>query len=194
MVILLSRWNPCVKIKRQEISFDVKEKTMSKLDIKIYPDKILTRKSDEVRSVGNEERKLASDMIETMRAVNGVGLAAPQVGISKRIIVAEDPENNRTVLVLVNPRILKKKGRSKFCEGCLSIPQITSDVVRPDWIIVEALNLDGKTLRIDTGGLLARILQHEIDHLEGVLFIDRIGFLRRKKIVKNISSNVCMEL
>lgn len=169
-------------------------KTMPKLGIKIYPDKVLMRKSNEVRFIGNEESKLASDMIETMRAVNGVGLAAPQVGISKRIIVAEDLENNRTALVLINPRILKKTGRSKFCEGCLSIPRITSDVIRPERVIVEALNLDGKVLRIDTGGLLARILQHEIDHLAGVLFIDRIGFLRRKRIVKKISSNVCMEL
>lgn len=167
---------------------------MPKLEIKIYPDKILMRKSHGVKSIGKEERRLAFDMIETMRAVNGVGLAAPQVGISKRIIVAEDPENNRAALILVNPRIVKKKGRTKFCEGCLSIPQITSDVIRPEIVVVEALNLDGKVLKIDTGGLLARILQHEIDHLDGILFIDRIGFLRRKKIMKKISSNVCMEL
>jgi peptide deformylase len=167
---------------------------MSKLEIKIYPDKILRKKASPVSEVSSVERKLAYDMIETMRSAKGVGLAAPQVGISKRIIVAEDTEgDNKLALVLVNPKITNKKGKVSFCEGCLSMPGITSDVVRPEFITVEALNLDNDKLKIHAEGLLARIIQHEIDHLDGVLFIDRIGFLKRKKIIRQLGAKVCME-
>lgn len=167
---------------------------MAKLTIKIYPADILRKKASPVKKIGKEEQRLAYDMIETMRCSQGVGLAAPQVGVSKRIIVAEDVENSRTALVLINPMIVKKKGRSRFCEGCLSVPDMTSDVVRPESISVEAINLEGKDIKIDTKGLLARIIQHEVDHLDGILFIDRIGFLKRRKIMKKISSSkVCME-
>ncbi|MFH1854027.1 MAG: peptide deformylase [Candidatus Omnitrophota bacterium] len=167
---------------------------MGILGIKIYPDKILRKKSSAVKHIGKEERKLASDMIETMHSANGIGLAAPQVGISKRIIVVNDPENSKSGIALVNPVVVKKKGRSSFCEGCLSVPNITGDIVRPDFVVVEALNLDGDNIKIDTGGLLARVIQHEIDHLDGILFIDRISFLRRRRILKKISPKVCMEL
>lgn len=167
---------------------------MAILTIKIYPDAILKRKASRVAKVGKNERRLASSMIETMRSADGVGLAAPQVGISERIIVVEDIEGHRSALVLINPRVVKKKGRSSFCEGCLSVPDVTCDIVRPESVVVEALNLDGERIKIDTGGLLARIIQHEIDHLDGILFIDRVGFLKRKKILKKISSKICMEL
>ena len=165
------------------------------LDIKIYPDKVLRKKAAVLHKITNHDRRLANDMIETMRYANGVGLAGPQVGISKRIIVVEDVENNRTPSVLINPRILKKKGRSRFCEGCLSVPGVTSDIIRPESVVVEALSLDGEMLTIDAGGLFARVIQHEIDHLDGILFIDRVGFLKRKKIAKEITSKkVCIEL
>jgi len=168
---------------------------MSKLNIKVYPDRTLKRKAKPIAKIGKAEQKLAYDMVETMRSADGVGLAGPQVGISKRIIVAEDVDNNRSALMLINPKVVKKKGRSRFCEGCLSVPGIMSDVLRPESVSVEALNLDGEVIRLDTKGLLARILQHEIDHLDGILFIDRISFLKRKKIMKKISSaKVCMEL
>ena len=167
---------------------------MSKLTIKIYPDKILRQKAGRVGKIDGPLRQLASDMIETMRHANGVGLAAPQVGETKRIIVIEAVENNPLPLVLVNPNLLKRRGRSSFCEGCLSVPEVTSEVARPEFIAVEALDLKGEVLKIETGGLLARIIQHEMDHLNGILFIDRIGFLKRKKIAKTISSKVCMEL
>lgn len=167
---------------------------MSKLNIKVYPDRILKRKAKPIVKIGKTEQKLAYNMVETMRNADGVGLAGPQVGISKRIIVVEDVDNNRSAFVLINPKVVKKKGRSHFCEGCLSVPGIMSDVLRPESVIVEALNLDGEGIRLDTKGLLARILQHEIDHLDGILFIDRISFLKRKKIMKKISSKVCMEL
>ena len=167
---------------------------MAKLEIKIYPDHNLRKKARQVAKVGESERKLAYDMIETMRFANGVGLAAPQVGVSKRIIVVEDAEDDsRIALTLINPKITRKKGKVKFCEGCLSLPGVSSDVVRPEFITVEALNLDGDTLKINADGLLARIIQHEADHLDGIMFIDKIGFLKRKKIIKQFGAKVCME-
>jgi len=167
---------------------------MAKLEIKIYPDPSLRKKARQVVKVGDTERKLAYDMIETMRFANGVGLAAPQVGISKRIIVVEDVEgNNRFALALINPKITRKKGKVKFCEGCLSLPKVSSDVVRPEFITVEALNLDGDVLKINAEGLFARIIQHETDHLDGIMFIDKIGFLKRKEIIKQFGAKVCME-
>ncbi|MFC1509289.1 peptide deformylase [Candidatus Omnitrophota bacterium] len=166
---------------------------MSKLNIKVYPDPILRRKASLIAKVGKEEQKLAYNMIETMRDSDGVGLAGPQVGIGKRIIVMEDVDN-KSALVFINPRIVKKKGRSRFCEGCLSMPGITNDVIRPSSVVVEAINLDGDAIKIDAKGLLARILQHEIDHLDGILFIDRINFLKRKQITKKIkASKTCVE-
>ena len=167
---------------------------MSKMQIKIYPDPVLRKKAVMVRAIGKEERELAKDMIDAMHASNGVGLAAPQVGISKRIIVVEDLEGTKSSLVFINPKVVKKKGRSSFCEGCLSVPDITRDVIRPEFIVLEALNLDGDKIKIETGGFLARVVQHEIDHLDGILFIDRIGILRRKKILKEIMPKVCTRL
>jgi len=168
---------------------------MAKLEIKVYPDPVLRNKARQVGKVSNDERKLAYDMIETMRSANGVGLAAPQVGVSKRIIVVEDVESgNRAALTLINPKILRKNGKVKFCEGCLSLPGVSSDVIRSESIAVEALNLDGDMLKISASGLLARIIQHEMDHLEGILFIDRIGFLKRNRIVKQLGKKVCMRL
>jgi len=167
---------------------------MSKLDIKIYPDSVLRKKAQPLKAVGEDEQRLADDMIETMRYGSGVGLAAPQVGILKRIIVIEAIEKNSSPLILINPRLLKKKGRSSFCEGCLSIPEATCDITRSSWILVEGLNIKGELLKIEALGLLARVIQHEMDHLDGILFIDRIGFFKRKKVLRHISSKVCMEL
>ncbi len=166
---------------------------MAKLDIKIYPDPVLKKKAKSVKKITEDMRKLAYDMIETMRSNNGVGLAGPQVGISKRIIVVEDSES-KSALALIDPKIVKKKGKSHFCEGCLSLPGVDSDIVRPESIVVEFLNVDGKKIKINASGLLARIVQHEIDHLDGILFIDHISFFKRKRILKEISKNVCIQL
>jgi len=174
----------------------LKYKPMGKLKIRKYPDKILSKKSAVVRNIGDKERQLASDMIEAMREFDGIGLAAPQVGILKRVIVVEDAtSNNKGVpYIFFNPRIIKQKGRCGFCEGCLSVSGVTSDVIRPESVVMEALGPDGKEIKIETGGVLARILQHEIDHLDGILFIDRVNFFKRKKILKQISTKVCIEL
>ncbi|MEE8317858.1 MAG: peptide deformylase [Candidatus Omnitrophota bacterium] len=167
---------------------------MSRLDIKIYPDKILRQKARPVGKIDKVVQGLVCDMMETMRQAEGVGLAAPQIGISKRIIVAEDAGTNRSAIALINPRILKKKGNSHFCEGCLSVPGVTSDIIRPESIIVEGLDPEGEILKIQARGFFARVIQHEIDHLDGILFIDRVSFFKRRKIIKQISSKVCMKL
>jgi len=166
------------------------------LSIRTYPDKILRKKAEPVLKVDDGVRVLACDMIETMHSAKGVGLAASQVGISKRIIAIEALEKNKEPLVLVNPKILKKKGHSSFCEGCLSVPDASSDVTRPEWVAVEALNLEGKLIKIETGGILARVIQHEVDHLDGVLFIDRISYFKRREILKHLHANkeVCVEM
>lgn len=166
---------------------------MAKLEIKIYSDPILRKKARLVGKVGDAERKLAYDMIETMRSASGVGLAAPQVGISKRIIVVEGVDDDSAALVIINPKIVWKKGSMSFCEGCLSLPGVSSDVSRPEAVTVEALNLDGAAFKINADGLLARIIQHEIDHLDGILFIDKIGFLKRRKIIKQLGAKVCVK-
>lgn len=166
---------------------------MGELAIRAYPDKVLRKKAVAVKRVGEEDRKLAANMIDTMRSANGIGLAAPQVGISRRIIVADDLENSKSAIVLVNPVIVKKKGRSNFCEGCLSVPEVTADIIRPEFIMVEAMNLDGDKIKINTGGLLARVIQHETDHLDGILFIDRVSLLKRRQVLKKLSPKVCIE-
>jgi len=171
---------------------------MEKLKLRIFPDSVLRSKCAEIRSIGEPERRIVSEMIDIMRKANGVGLAGPQVGIERQIIVIEDVERNMKgrAMAFFNPKIIKKKGRCSFCEGCLSIPGVTADVVRPEHILMEAIDIEGRPVTIDTGGILARILQHEIDHLNGILFIDRINFLKRRKVLREISSRskVCMEL
>lgn len=164
------------------------------LEIKKYPDKILRQRSSRISKITEEEIILSQYMLETMRFAKGVGLAAPQIGISKCIIVVEALEEDSKELVLINPKITQKKGRSIFCEGCLSVPEISCDIVRPERIILEALNLKGEHVKMDAAGILARVIQHEIDHLEGILFIDRMGFLKRNKLIRELDKKICMKL
>jgi len=150
---------------------------MALLEIKKYPDPILKKKSYEVEKITNEIKKLIEDMAETMKKNNGVGIAAPQVGVLKRIIVIET-ENG--IVPFINPKIIKKsKERETIEEGCLSFPGVFLKIKRPKEVEIEALNKEGK--KIKAKGLLARILQHEIDHLDGILLIDRLSFLEKIK-------------
>ncbi len=141
---------------------------------------VLRQKAKKVRRFGPELEKLAQDMIETMREAHGIGLAAPQVGLAIRMFVAElpedeeDPQSGR-VYVLVNPKIIKaSREEVEAEEGCLSIPGIYGDVWRAEEVVVRAQDTSGKEFRIRARGLLARVFQHEIDHLDGVLFPDRM--------------------
>lgn len=153
--------------------------------IRIYNDPVLREKALPVQEITDVERKLAEDMLTTMYASPiGVGLAAPQVGISKRLIVIDldrdDPEG--TPLVLFNPKIHSLEGKTIEEEGCLSFPGITADVKRAATAVVTAQDIDGEPIRIEGEDLLARALQHEIDHLDGILFIDYVRGLKRQLI------------
>ena len=134
-------------------------------------DKILRKKSKEVEKVDEKIVELLNDMLETMHKYNGVGLAAPQVGILKRVIVIDLYDGNEP-LKLVNPVILKTKGKQEVEEGCLSFPNQYAKVVRPEEIVAEALNEKGEKIKIKAKGLLAQAICHEIDHLNGILFVD----------------------
>lgn len=151
---------------------------MALLEIKLYPDPILRREARAVSKITAAIRKLLDDMAETMRGAEGVGLAAPQVGVSKRIIIVDVGEG---LIELINPRLEKREGLETAMEGCLSIPQYVGEVERAATVTVVGLNREGEEIRITGSGLLARALQHEIDHLNGILFIDRAKTLYEKK-------------
>ena len=136
-------------------------------------DEVLRKKAREVEVVDDKIRELLDDMVETLHAYNGVGLAAPQVGILKRVIVI-DLYDDKGPMKLVNPKIVKQKGEQEVEEGCLSFPNQFAKIIRPAEVIVEALNENGKKIKIKGEGLLAQALSHELDHLDGVLFVDKI--------------------
>ena len=142
-------------------------------EIRLNGDEILRKKAREVEKVDEKIQELLEDMVETMHEYNGVGLAAPQVGILKRAIVIDLYDGNEP-LKLVNPKILKVKGKQKVDEGCLSFPNQFAKMVRPKEVTVEALNEKGETVTIEAVDLLAQALVHEIEHLDGILFVDNM--------------------
>ena len=142
-------------------------------EIRNEQDEILRKKSREVEVVDDKIRELIKDMIDTMHKYNGVGLAAVQVGVLKRVIVI-DLYDDKGIYKLINPVIVKEKGDQECEEGCLSFPNKYAQVVRPMEVTVEALDENGKKVRVKGKGLLAQALSHEIDHLNGVLFVDKM--------------------
>lgn len=136
-------------------------------------DEILRKKAKEVEKIDERIKTLVDDMVETMHKYNGLGLAAPQVGVLKRIVVI-DLYDDKGVIVLINPVIIKEKGKQIVEEGCLSFPNKFAKVERPEQITVEALNINGEKIKLTGKGLLAQAIAHEVDHLNGELFIDKI--------------------
>lgn len=136
-------------------------------------DEILRKKSREVEAVDEKILQILDDMIETMHKYNGVGLAGPQIGILKRLVVI-DLYDDKGPIILINPKIIEQKGEQEVEEGCLSFPNKFAKIIRPEKVKIEALNEDGKTIKIKAEGLLAQAIVHEIDHLDGILFIDKI--------------------
>jgi peptide deformylase len=158
---------------------------MAVLEIRILGDPVLRQKAEAVGTLDEAVRALVSDLFATMYDAEGVGLAAPQVGISQRIIVVDPRDDETEPFALVNPVIVQSsEDFERGEEGCLSIPGLKDIVERPDHVIVEGVTEEGQHIRVDAEGLLARILQHEIDHLEGVLFIDRLSPLKRKLLLQ----------
>lgn len=141
-----------------------------------YPDPFLLKKAAPVSRVDDKVRELIRDMFETMHASSGVGLAAPQIGVGKRVIVVDvSPVEKETApLALINPEIVDRRGLVEGTEGCLSIPGVEGIVPRAESVLVRALDPQGVPVQVPARGFLARALQHEIDHLDGILFIDRI--------------------
>jgi peptide deformylase len=158
---------------------------MAVLKVRKYGDPVLRRRADEVGPITPEVRRTVEDMVETMYDEVGIGLAAPQVGIPLRLLVVTDDES-RAARALVNPAIVESTGQVTAEEGCLSIPGIFAQVTRAAQVTVTARDLEGQPVTIEAEGLLARVLQHEIDHLDGVLFIDRLDPLTRDRIKRKI--------
>ena len=158
---------------------------MAVLKVRRYGDPVLRRRAVPVAEVTPEIRRLVDDMIDTMYDEVGIGLASPQVGHSLRLLVVGD-EEGRGVQVLVNPAITESGGTVTAEEGCLSLPGIFADVTRAQWVTLEARDLEGRPVAITARGLRSRVFQHEIDHLDGVLFIDRLDPVTRDRIKRRI--------
>ena len=156
----------------------------------LLPDPILRKKSEPLERVDGEVQKLADDMLETMYDAPGIGLAAIQVGIPRRLLVIDCSKEDEDLapMVFVNPQVVESsEERSTYEEGCLSIPDYYAEVERPAEVTVEYLDRDGKQQQMRADGLLATCLQHEIDHLNGVLFIDHISKLKRDMVIKKFT-------
>jgi peptide deformylase len=160
--------------------------------IRIYPDPVLRVKCRAVAEIDESIQKLVADMVETMHAAPGIGLAAPQVGIDLRVAVVdlsvgEDAEQS---YVFINPEIVERRGQETDVEGCLSLPGITDKVERPTHVRVRALDLQGQPFEIEADDWLARAICHELDHLDGVLFVDHLRGLRRERARRQLKKLV----
>jgi peptide deformylase len=161
---------------------------MADLKISRYGSDVLRKVAEPVEEITDEIRQLARDMLERMYDSDGVGIAAPQIGVSRRIIIVDvDPyDPSKDPIALINPEIVDRQGQKSAEEGCLSVPDIRGEVKRAERVTVEGLDLDGNKVRIEATELLARALQHEIDHLNGVLFIDHLSRLKHRLIKKQL--------
>jgi peptide deformylase len=158
------------------------------LPIRVLGDPILREPTRPVTEITTELLQLIDDMFETMYVAEGIGIAAPQVGRRERIAVVEVDEGEK--IVLINPEIIAQDGSERAEEGCLSIPEIAGDVDRAAWIVVRALDREGKLFELEASGLLARCIQHEVDHLDGKLFIDYLSLLKRRSAARKWEKEV----
>jgi len=157
--------------------------------IRIYGDPVLRRKAEPVEDFNAELRDLADSLVDSMYAnQSGIGLAAPQIGVSKRLLVIDRSfgEEFDNILVMVNPEIVEADGETTFEEGCLSVPGIFEPVSRPVRIFARYRDVDGVLREIESDDFLARVIQHETDHLDGILFIDRLGTIKRQLLQKQL--------
>lgn len=159
---------------------------MALLKILHFPDPRLRKKATPIAKVTDAIRQLADDMLETMYDAPGVGLAANQINVQKRIVVIDTSEDKSSPLVFINPEIISKEGEREHEEGCLSVPEAYEMVTRADTVRVKALDRDGKAFEMNADELLATCIQHEIDHLDGKLFVDYISNLKRQRIKKRL--------
>ena len=159
---------------------------MTILNILKYPDQRLYKVAREVKVVNNEIKTLISDMAETMYEAPGIGLAATQVDFHQRIIIIDISEDKNNLLVMINPILLESKGEEINQEGCLSVPEVFEKVKRADWIKISAIDINGKKFELEADGLLAVCIQHEMDYLEGKVFVDYLSNLKKNRIKKKL--------
>jgi peptide deformylase len=164
---------------------------MAVREILIIGHPTLVKKAEPVDRIDEDIVRLAEDMVETVHAAPGIGLAAPQVGVSKRVIVVDMSvgQNKDDLIILVNPELVGKEGEITCEEGCLSIPDIRENVTRPYRVTVQGLDLNGRTVEVEGEDLLARALCHEIDHVDGILFVEKLSALKRALIKKKLKKN-----
>jgi peptide deformylase len=165
---------------------------MALRDIILYPHDVLSTKAEPVAEVDDDLRQLVDDMIETMYDAPGIGLAAPQIGILQRLTVIDisSEENPDKLHTFINPQIVHAEGRIVWEEGCLSIPGAYEKVERSNKIVVQALDRDGEEFELEADGLLAVAIQHEIDHLDGVVFLDHLSSLKRRMALKKYKKHL----
>ena len=159
---------------------------MAILDILTFPDPRLRQKARPVEQVDDQIRRLVDDMLETMYAAPGIGLAATQVDVQRQVVVIDVSEGHDTPLCFINPRLVAREGSEQMDEGCLSVPGFFEAVTRAERVTVEALDRDGNPFTLEADGLLAVCIQHEMDHLEGILFIDHLSRLKRNMALKKL--------
>ena len=159
---------------------------MALLEILEFPDSRLRTKAKPVQNVDGRIAQLADDMLETMYAAPGIGLAASQVNVHQQLIVIDISEDKNDLLVLINPEIIQKKGKQEYEEGCLSVPGFYEAVERFDFIKVKSLNTSGKFFEFEARGLLSVCIQHEMDHLEGKVFVEYLSPLKQNRIKRKL--------
>ncbi len=162
---------------------------MAILNILHFPDPRLRKVAQPIAKVTDDIRQLADNMLETMYEAPGIGLAATQVNVQKRILVIDISEDKSDPLVLINPEILDAEGEREYEEGCLSVPEAYEAVTRADKVKIKAVNLQGEDFEFNADGLLATCVQHEIDHLDGKLFVDYLSNLKRQRIKKRLEKH-----
>jgi len=166
---------------------------MAKLHILEFPDERLRTKAVPIEAVDDALRALIDDMFETMYDAPGIGLAATQVNVHRQLLVADVSEDHDEPIVLINPQIVERDGAQTCSEGCLSVPTITADVTRAERIVVTGLDRDGESIKMEADGLLAVCIQHEMDHLQGKLFVDYLSPLKRQMVRKKLEKRARLE-
>jgi len=158
--------------------------------IRVYGDPVLRKMTEKVTDFDSNLHELAERMIQVMYEKNGIGLAGPQVGISHKIVTIDVSfgEEVDSILTLINPEILNNEGEVTFEEGCLSVPGIFEELSRPEKIFIRYQDIDGEVREIEADAMLARVIQHEVDHLEGILFVDRLSTVKRNLLAKQLRS------
>lgn len=163
---------------------------MAKLEVLRFPDERLRKVAKPVTSVDQSVKDIVANMFETMYAEEGIGLAATQVDIHQRIVVIDVSEEHNERLVLINPEITERQGSTGIEEGCLSVPDYRALVERAEYVTVKALDVEGQPFELKADGLLAICIQHELDHLEGKLFVDYLSALKRERLLKRLQKQM----